>query len=66
MASEARFADVRRILEQHGWELLRISSSHHIFGKAGGPHRFSIPVHRGRVAPKYIFKIEKTLGVRIR
>jgi hypothetical protein len=24
-----------RILERHGWELLRIQGSHHIYGKSG-------------------------------
>ncbi|PKO20785.1 MAG: hypothetical protein CVU38_18230 [Chloroflexi bacterium HGW-Chloroflexi-1] len=32
-------------LEQHGWSLLRISGSHHIYGKAGSIVRLSVPIH---------------------
>ena len=35
--SEERFAVVRQLLEQHGWTLVRISGSHHVFKKAGAP-----------------------------
>ena len=34
-----------KILEQHGWKLLRISGSHHIYGKPGTVVRLSVPVH---------------------
>lgn len=34
-----------RILERHGWELLRIASSHYIYGKAGSVIRLSVPIH---------------------
>ncbi len=34
-----------RTLEQHGWELLRIHGSHHIYGKEGRKERITIPVH---------------------
>ena len=34
-----------RVLEQHGWSLLRVSGSHHIYGKAGVSVRLSVPVH---------------------
>ena len=34
-----------RLLEQHGWKLLRIEGSHHINGKQGSKVRLSIPVH---------------------
>jgi predicted RNA binding protein YcfA (HicA-like mRNA interferase family) len=34
-----------RALERNGWTLLRISGSHHIYGKAGVAARISIPVH---------------------
>lgn len=37
-----RFA---RALEQHGWLLLRINGSHHIYGKPGERARLSVPVH---------------------
>ena len=38
-----------RIVERHGWVLLRIHGSHHIYGKAGVPRRLSIPIHGNQV-----------------
>ena len=37
-----------RLIERHGWQLLRISGSHHIDGKAGSVVRLSIPIHGNR------------------
>ena len=34
-----------RLLEQHGWELKRVSGSHHIFFKHGSAARISVPIH---------------------
>ena len=34
-----------RILELNGWTLLRISGSHHIYGKPGSVVRLSVPIH---------------------
>jgi predicted RNA binding protein YcfA (HicA-like mRNA interferase family) len=34
-----------RTLERNGWSLLRISGSHHIYGKAGSVVRLSVPIH---------------------
>jgi predicted RNA binding protein YcfA (HicA-like mRNA interferase family) len=34
-----------RILEAHGWELKRITGSHHIYAKSGSIVRISVPVH---------------------
>lgn len=34
-----------RILERHGWTLLRVQSSHHIYGKPASIVRLSVPVH---------------------
>ena len=34
-----------RLLKKKGWELRRISGSHHIFCKAGRIERISVPVH---------------------
>jgi predicted RNA binding protein YcfA (HicA-like mRNA interferase family) len=33
-----------RVLERNGWVLLRIQSSHHIYGKQGSNVRLSIPI----------------------
>lgn len=37
--------ELARIAEQHGWVLLRINGSHHIYGKADSVVRLSIPIH---------------------
>ena len=34
-----------RLLERHGWQLMRIHGSHHIYGKAGSVVRLSVPIH---------------------
>lgn len=34
-----------RILEQHGWELVRIQGSHHIYHKQGIRATISLPIH---------------------
>ena len=34
-----------RLLEQKGWQLLRVHGSHHIYGKPGSVVRISVPVH---------------------
>jgi predicted RNA binding protein YcfA (HicA-like mRNA interferase family) len=37
--------ELARLVERHGWRLLRISGSHHIYGKPGSIVRLSIPIH---------------------
>lgn len=59
MASD-RFADLRKRLEQHGWQLIRISGSHHIFGGEGRPI-LSIPVRRGRVKAVYFRQVDQAV-----
>ena len=34
-----------RLVERHGWTLLRVSGSHHIYGKPGTVVRLSVPIH---------------------
>jgi predicted RNA binding protein YcfA (HicA-like mRNA interferase family) len=34
-----------RIIERRGWTLLRVSGSHHIYGKSGSVVRLSVPIH---------------------
>lgn len=36
------------MIERRGWQLLRISRSHHIYGKAGSVVRLSVPIHGNR------------------
>ena len=33
------------MLERHGWQLLRVRGSHHVYGKAGEQARLFVPVH---------------------
>ena len=40
--SGKRFA---RLLESKGWNLLRISGSHHVYMKLGNTARISVPIH---------------------
>ncbi len=34
-----------KIIEHHGWKLLRVQGNHHTFGKPGSIVRLSVPVH---------------------
>ena len=34
-----------RIIERRGWQLLRVSGSHHIYGKTDSAIRLSVPIH---------------------
>jgi predicted RNA binding protein YcfA (HicA-like mRNA interferase family) len=61
MPSDVRFAVVRKLLEQHGWRLKRVTGSHHIFDRPGGPV-ISIPVHRGQVRFVYVKDVEKIIA----
>lgn len=37
--------DLAKLLERHGWSLLRVHGSHHIYGKPGSKVRLSVPIH---------------------
>jgi len=37
--------DFARLLEKHGWELKRVTGSHHVYAKPGNPARISVPIH---------------------
>jgi predicted RNA binding protein YcfA (HicA-like mRNA interferase family) len=37
--------DFARLVERHGWKLLRVQGSHHIYGRPGSVVRLSIPIH---------------------
>ena len=60
VASEIRFADVRRLFESKGWSLNRIRGSHYIFSKPGHGS-FPVPVHNGKVKAGYVKAIEKRI-----
>ena len=34
-----------KAIERAGWKLLRVTGSHHIYGKIGSNVRLSIPIH---------------------
>lgn len=60
MASHVRFADVRKLLEQHGWKFARVRGSHHYFTRPGATP-ISIPVHGGKVSHVYLKQAEKII-----
>lgn len=43
-------------MEHHGWQLLRIQGSHHIYGKSGSKVRLSIPIHGNSPLKLGLFK----------
>ena len=45
-----------KILERQGWQLKRITGSHHIYAKVGVDVILSIPVHSNRDLPIGILK----------
>jgi predicted RNA binding protein YcfA (HicA-like mRNA interferase family) len=45
-----------KLLERHGWVLMRIHGSHHIYGKAGSQVRISIPIHGNKPLKIGLFK----------
>ncbi|MBI4963693.1 MAG: type II toxin-antitoxin system HicA family toxin [Desulfomonile tiedjei] len=48
--------DLCRALEQHGWSLLRVHGSHHIYSKTGSIVRLSVPVHGNKPIKKGLLK----------
>ncbi len=56
--------EVIKILEQHGWKVLRINGSHHRMGK--GALRTTVPVHGKRDLGKGLLAaIKKQTGVNL-
>ncbi len=35
-----------KILESHGWVLVRVNGSHHVYTQSGNPARISLPIHK--------------------
>ena len=50
--NDAMFSDIRKLLEEEGFLLDRVTGSHHIFRKQGVI--FVIPVHKKRVKSVYV------------
>jgi predicted RNA binding protein YcfA (HicA-like mRNA interferase family) len=49
------FSDIRKLLEQEGFSLERITGSHHIFKK--GAITFVVPVHQNKVKIIYVKRV---------
>lgn len=53
-----------KILEENGWELVRIAGSHHVFAKQGETARIVVPVHANKEIKVGLLKaILKTAGL---
>ena len=61
MPSPVRYAEVKALLERHGWANVRTKGSHHYFVKAGD-WPWSVPVHNGMVKYGYYRQIQKYVG----
>jgi predicted RNA binding protein YcfA (HicA-like mRNA interferase family) len=48
--------ELAQLVERHGWTLLRVSGSHHIYGKPGTVVRLSIPIHANRPLKTGLFR----------
>lgn len=46
-----------RLAERHGWQLLRVNGSHHIYGKSGSIVRLSIPIHANRPLKRGLLRL---------
>jgi len=53
--NNATFSDIRKLLEQEGFTLDRITGSHHIFTK--DEITFVVPVHNNRVKTIYVKRV---------
>jgi predicted RNA binding protein YcfA (HicA-like mRNA interferase family) len=50
--TDATFADIRKLLEQEGFVLDRVTGSHHVFTKDEAT--FVVPVHNNQVKTIYV------------
>ena len=57
---EMRFKEVKNILEYFGYNLVRITGSHHIFEDNSGD-RIVFPVHSRRVTNVYLKSIKSVI-----
>jgi predicted RNA binding protein YcfA (HicA-like mRNA interferase family) len=57
--------EIIKILEQHGWQVLRIAGSHYRMGK--GNSRTTVPLHGKRdIGKGLLAAIEKQTGVKLK
>ena len=40
--------DFAKLLKEHGWELMRVKGSHHVYMKHGNSARISVPIHHNK------------------
>jgi hypothetical protein len=45
------FADARRLLEELGFEELRVKGSHHVYGRPGLPEQLNLQERGGQAKP---------------
>jgi predicted RNA binding protein YcfA (HicA-like mRNA interferase family) len=45
-----------KAVERSGWKKLRVSGSHHIYGKAGEKVRLTIPIHGNKPLKRGLLK----------
>jgi predicted RNA binding protein YcfA (HicA-like mRNA interferase family) len=55
----ATFQEVRTVLFHHGFQLERVTGSHHIFSRPDAT--FAIPVHGNRVKFRYVRQVIELL-----
>lgn len=56
--------EVIKILEQHGWKILRVNGSHYRMGKGG--QRTTVPVHgKQDIGKGLLAAIERQTGVKL-
>lgn len=48
--------ELARQLKKHGWALLRVNGSHHIYGKPGERVRLSVPHHGSKPLKTGLFQ----------
>jgi predicted RNA binding protein YcfA (HicA-like mRNA interferase family) len=48
--------DFARAVERRGWILLRVSGSHHIYGKSGSVVRLSVPIHGNKLLKRGLLR----------
>jgi len=53
--NDATFSDIRKLLEQEGFVLDRITGSHHVFTK--DEITFVVPVHNNKVKTIYVKRV---------
>ncbi|WP_017300438.1 type II toxin-antitoxin system HicA family toxin [Nodosilinea nodulosa] len=53
--ADARFSDIRKLLEYEGFVLDRVTGSHHVFLK--DDITFVIPVHNNKVKTVYVKRV---------